>query len=450
MTAVRTSARRRAPVGALAATLFTLSVGGARAEAQAPIPPASGASESPDGGEAGEGFAQQAAVLPDGSRRAAGRVIRPERGRDRPAPVGGVFVTLHRVGRDSAGPIDSVRTGADGAYAFRYRPSGAGDALYFASTSYGGIAYFSTPFRDAVVTGDPAEILVFDTTSANVALATRGRHVVVSAPDAEGTRSVVEVWELSNDTTLTIVPGPRPGGVWSAPLPRGATGLALRPNSDLPADALRAVGGRATLLAPFAPGVRQVAYAYRLPDDAFPVRIPGERAMGVLEVLVEEPQGTATGAGLALQDAAAVEGRTFRRWLAQEVPAGTPVTIDIPAPPSAAGRWILPAALVATAAGLLVVWAGASRRRRPAGAAPAVGATPDGAVRPPAASGAAREPAPDTRERLLAALAALDDAWARRTAGGMPSEAEADAHAREREALKRRLAGLLADAPAAR
>ncbi|HZF68205.1 MAG TPA: hypothetical protein VEZ47_09215, partial [Gemmatirosa sp.] len=382
--------------GASSATLLcaAAALGAATAHAQA-------AAQTVPDGAVDSAALDRPAMLPDGSRRAEGQVSKPGGSRDAPAlvPVAGVFVVLHRVGRDTAGALDSVRTDAAGRYAFRYRPSGAGDALYFASTSVGGIAYFSPPFRDAVVRGEAGEIQVFDTTSAAVPLTVRGRHLVVAAPDAGGSRNVIEVWELSNDTSLTVVPAATPRGVWSAPLPPGARDVALRPNSDIPAENFRALNGRATLLAPFAPGLRQVAYSYRLPDTAFPLRVPVERTASVLEILVEEPQGVASGPRLVQADPVTLEGRAFRRFLAQDVAPGAAVEVSIPSPPSQASRWLLPGALAAVGSGMLVAFVAADRRRRAAASAAA------GAPRAPRATAGAAAPVGDTRAQLLAALA---------------------------------------------
>ncbi|MFY7923398.1 MAG: hypothetical protein ACOVSI_13400, partial [Gemmatimonas sp.] len=102
------------------------------------------------------------------SRAVEGRVRRPMRsGGDSTGmgPASQVWVTLHRVGKDTAGPIDSVKSDAAGRYRFTYAPFGTPDAVYFASTTYGGIAYFTAPLRSAKAVGDETEITVFDTTS---------------------------------------------------------------------------------------------------------------------------------------------------------------------------------------------------------------------------------------------------------------------------------------------
>ncbi|MGZ8471880.1 MAG: hypothetical protein ACXWZ7_21005 [Gemmatirosa sp.] len=385
----------------------------------APVAPPAGLTDAP-------------ATLPDGTRRVAGRVVVARDTTTRVIP--GTWVTLHRVGSDSAGPLDSVRTQSDGAFAFRYRPTGAADALYFASTSYGGIAYFTPPLRDADVRADAAEITVFDTTSRPVPSSVRGRHLIVAAPSPDGMRNVIEVFELTNDSTVTGVPpsdGPR--GTWSVALPASARDFAVRPG-EVPDDGMLAVGGRAVLMVPFAPGIKQVAFTYRLPGDAFPLRVALERPVTVLEVLLEEPRGTVAGAGLVAVEAVALEGRTFRRFLAQETPAGASVDVAMPAAGRRWERMVVPALLITLGGAMVVLLLRASRR--PPRTVPSHASHPA-----PVQTSAAPAGAEVEREGLLTALAALDDAFAARTA---PSEAERETYARERATLKARLSARLA------
>ncbi|HEY0780112.1 MAG TPA: hypothetical protein VGD56_19255 [Gemmatirosa sp.] len=372
----------------------------------------------------------RAAVLPDGTRKVRGRVVTP---RDSAMHgVAGAWVTLHRVAADAAGPLDSTRTGADGGFAFTYRPTGAANAIYFVSVQYGGIAYFSAPLRDAVVTGEKAEVTVFDTTSARVPVTVRGRHVAVGRAAPDGSRDVLDVYELSNDGTRTALPSTAAAsGVWSAPLPAGATAFAVRPSADLPADGMSATGGRAVLRTPLAPGLKQVAFSYRLPAARFPMTVPVDAATSVLEVLVEDPRGLASGGTLTQAAPAVVEGHTFHRYLAQDVPAGAPVVVDIPAAPVEAWpRWAVPALFVgvggAMTVGLLVAYQRRETNRRFATARPIAAAPP-------------------TTDVLLAELAALDDAHAARAAAGRRDSAdEAAMYSRARAQLKRQLANQFA------
>ncbi|HJR63554.1 MAG TPA: hypothetical protein VJ803_07605 [Gemmatimonadaceae bacterium] len=359
-----------------------------------------------------------------GPRLVAGEVLRPSG--DRMQPVAGLWVVLHRVGSDTAGPVDSVRTGRDGSYRFRYRAAPGDEALWFVSASYAGIAYFSPPLRAAEVTGEEAQVTVFDTTSATVPLRARGRHIVVSAAQVDGSREIIEVYELSNDTTLTAISADDRTPTWSAAVPSSAGDFRVG-QGDVSPEAIAHTNGRVVAIAPFAPGVKQLSFAYRLPGVAFPLSIPVEGETDVLEVLVEDPTGAVQGAGLAEVDPVTVDGRTFKRFLAQNAPASGAVRIDVATSPSGS-RTNLYVAIVAIAFGaamLVALAASFKRRGRPSIAVPATHAPlePDGPA-----------------EQLARAIADLDAALARDGVG----DAERAEQLTRRAELKRRLAAALA------
>lgn len=282
--------------------------------------------------------------------RVAGRVVRP--GGDSIVGVANTWVTIHRVAPDSAAPIDSTRTSATGAYAFTYRRWGSDEAIYFASSSHGGVAYFTPPLAPGNVTGDDAEITVFDTTSHAVPIVIRGRHLIVQRPGEGGARIVTEVYEISNDSSVTRVArsDDAAGAVWSASLPPGATAPAVG-EGDIPSQAVRFASGRALLFAPLPPGIRQLAFHYTLGAGDFPLKIPVERATQVLEVLVEERDARVDGARVREVAPVAVSGRTLRRFLAQDVPANAVLTVQVDAPARPYALWF--------AAGLTLVIGGA-------------------------------------------------------------------------------------------
>lgn len=320
------------------------------------------------------------------ARRVRGRVVLP--GNETERGVAGVWVVLHRVGSDRAGPLDSTRSGGGGAFSFAYRAVGEADALYFVSAQYGGIAYFSQPLRRADVSGEDAEIVVFDTTSARLPLHVRGRHVVVGAARVDGARDIVEVYELSNDSSVTVVSRDDSSPTWSASVPASATDF-LPGQGDVGADAIRLERGRVVVLAPFAPGVKQISFTYRLPGGSFPWNVSLGQSTDLLEVLLEDSSATVSGATLAATAPAAVEGRTFRRFLANDVAANAVARVVVPA----VGRpWnALYVAVLALVIGstMLVALARAFARR------------------PRTAAVSAREP-PQTAEALARAVAALD------------------------------------------
>jgi hypothetical protein len=286
-------------------------------------------------------FAQQeqaprTSTSPDSStaravdQRVQGQVVRP--GATEMVPVPHVLVTLHRVGSDHAAPLDSVRADGSGHYAFTYRRTGDESAIYFVSASYGGIAYFTPPLTDAVVKGENAEIAVYDTTSVPVPIGVRGHHIVVSAVDASSQRSVTEVYELSNDTSVTrIASGSgEDGAVWRAGFPSKATDLRVT-QGDIPPAAVAFSSGYVSVFAPIAPGLAQLAFTYTLPASSFPLSIPVQQPTQILEVLVEDPKGSVRGAKLQEKNPVTLERRSFRRFLADDVPVNAVSVIDLPA-----------------------------------------------------------------------------------------------------------------------
>lgn len=283
-------------------------------------------------------------------RSLSGRITRPGGG-SAVRPVSGEWVVLHRVGVDNASPIDSQRTGGDGRYAFRYRATGDTNAVYFVSTSRGGVAYFTPPTRESRVQGGMADLLVFDTTSAPVPIAVRGRHLIVTAPDSTAPlRTVIEVFELSNDSSVTRVSGSGPDQrpTFEVALPLGVSQI-QGGQGDISPDAVRADEGRVRVWAPIAPGLKQFSFSYELPLSQTELALVIEDSVPVMEVLVEDPRGSAIGAGLTEVDPVQVEGRPFKRFLAQNVAA--PATINVSAPGQRANANSMRVVLVVIAVG---------------------------------------------------------------------------------------------------
>jgi len=281
-------------------------------------------------------------------------------------PMPGVWVTLHRVGPDSAGPLDSTRSDSRGRYLFNYTRTGSDDAVYFVSASFAGIAYFTSPLAEGKVSGDEAEVIVYDTTSHPVPMSVRGHHIVVSAVDANGLRSIVEVYDLSNDSSVTrIAPSDQPkDATWEAHLVAGAMNPRVS-QGDFPAAAVSFADGKVNVFAPFAPGIKQLSFSYSLPAKYFPLKLPLEKDNQVYEILIEEKKGNVTGPHLREVDPVTVDERDFRRFLATDMPANSVAVIDLPAPPPI--RAIDPRYLVAITlvmGGSMVVALARALRRR--------------------------------------------------------------------------------------
>jgi hypothetical protein len=261
-------------------------------------------------------------------------------------PVSGAWVVLHRVGPDSAGPLDSLRSDAQGRYRFEYVRSGSEDAVYFVSAMHGGVAYFTPPLAEPKIGGRAGEIAVFDTTSHRVPISIRGHHLVISAVDTRALRSVVEVFELSNDSSVTrIAANSQPeGATWRTSILPSASDFRVA-QGDIPTDAVTYANGLVTVFAPIAPGLKQISFSYSLPASSFPLKLPLEGRTDVYEILIEDQTGSATAPNMSEVDPVSVEGRSFRRFLASNVPENSVTVIDLP--PAAAGRAIDPRFMVA-------------------------------------------------------------------------------------------------------
>jgi len=345
-----------------------------------------------------------------------------------PRPIPDVRVVLHRVGQDRAGPLDSALTDRRGEYHFHFTTSGSPDAVYFVSASYDGIAYFSVPLREPATHGDDAQITVFDTTSAPVPIHVLGHHIILGAPDAQGTREAVEVFELGNDSSVTRVSSGPNAPVWETALPPNAADPRVNPTGDVAPNKLSFAGGRVRLFAPVSPGARQLSYAYRLGKNALPLSIRLDQPTSVLEVLLEEPRAKVSGGGLSEVAPTTTAGRSFRRFLAQGVDAPAVVQIDVPfALGDARSRYLIAVAAVCVIAMLSAIFV-ATRRRR------VVVVARDVALPSPGAGD------------LLQAIAVLD---ARMEQGSLTPDERAR-YESERAELKSRLAVALAEAGQAR
>ncbi|MBM3907425.1 MAG: hypothetical protein FJ363_04995 [Gemmatimonadetes bacterium] len=298
------------------------------------------------------------------ARRVEGRVVKGAR--DAMTPVPGAWVVLHRVGTDAAGPLDSMRTDGAGRYRFRYRTTGAADAVYFVSSNYAGIAYFTPPLGASDARDGDAVLVVHDTTSAPLPIRVRGRHVIISAAPSGERRTIIEVYELSNDGTQTRVAAGDGGATWEGRLLDGAERAQVG-RTDFSGGAVRFDGGRVRLSAPIAPGLKQLSFSYDVPrESAYTLTV--DDSTDVLEVLVEDSLGRATGGRLAAAGPAKVEGRTFARYLAQDVAGGTAISIEVPGDAATSASQLRILAIMAALGAVLLVGLARAMFRRQAGA----------------------------------------------------------------------------------
>lgn len=263
----------------------------------------------------------------------AGRVYVLRDGRD--VNLGGAWVTLHRVGASDAGPVDSVRSDSRGRFRFIVADSLDGSIAYFVSAPWAGLTNFSARISTEAGLGSPVDLALYDTTSTGPPVPVASRHIVVGAPRVDGTRTVNELFVLLNGSGRTrISSAHRPS--FDAALPDGVMN-ARSGTGDIPAAALSFSAGQVRASAPIPPGATRVAIEYDLARGAGRLSVPPNRGSDLVEILVEDSAGVASGPGLREEAPAAASGRLFRRFLANNAPDTARFAILLPAPRAASG-----------------------------------------------------------------------------------------------------------------
>src|SRR5919107_1785424 len=151
---------------------------------------------------------------------AEGRVVRPDS-----TPVAGVRVVLHRVGQVLQGPLDSTRTDSRGRFRCRFRADTS--AIYLLSARHSGIEYFSPPVHTNPARPDTAIRIIAYDTSSTAPISVEARHLVVSRPGEDGSRSILDLIVLKNAGQRTRIAADSSRPTWIGRLPRGTLGLEL-------------------------------------------------------------------------------------------------------------------------------------------------------------------------------------------------------------------------------
>ncbi|MGH7608292.1 MAG: hypothetical protein ACREME_13245 [Gemmatimonadales bacterium] len=290
----------------------------------------------------------------------SGRVLRG--GRDT-VPLGGAWVVLHYVTRDSGGPLDSVRTNARGRYRIPLRVVDT-TGVYVVSAWYDSLAYFSLPLN---VVGRPAvhveDIVAYPTTVDSPPIRLARRLVTVARPGADGHREILEILELENTGVTTRITRDTLVPTWAGRVPvriaefRGGQG-------DISPEAVVYRNDSVHVLGPIPPGpVKQLSYGYLLARDATTLTIPIDQATVELNLLVEDTAAAVSAPGVEALGVEELEQRRFAAYRAGPLAPGDDVVIVLPRGPFRA-QWVLPyvvALFVMVMVGALV-WA---LRRKP-------------------------------------------------------------------------------------
>jgi hypothetical protein len=305
------------------------------------------------------GGAAPAAAQPSGL--AEGRVIRVVAGDS--VPVAGARVVLHRVALTAQGVSDSVRADAQGRFRIRFRVDSG--AAYLLSVRHHGIEYFSNPLDPDHP--DTALVIAVADTSATAPVRTRERTLLISGRDESGTRTVVDWFVIENAGERTRT-GDSARPAWGAPLPPDAQRVELADArlSPFAEDALSFRGDSVLVLAPLAPGRKELVLQYRLPGSARRIPVPLNPGMDSLLVLLEEPGARVLQPALAASAVEQLEGRSFRRWAG--VPAEGALELEFPGVPPPE-RLVLLVLVIVAGTGLATLALLALRERRRTAAA---------------------------------------------------------------------------------
>lgn len=303
---------------------------------------------------------------------------------DAPADTG--TVVLHRVSPTFTGEVDSTRVGPDGVFGVPVpglADEPAGD-VFFASIRYRNVLYVGGAITSAGDLADTYVIRAHPTIAAGpgISLPIRVRNFF-AVRDVPGPGwSVTDLFELRNDLGATVVTS-EAGASWSYALPPGAVDFEVG-DSDLPPGAASFGGGRLHVSAPIPPGESVYLVRYRIPDGEF--TIPLEGVTESMELLIREPAGDLSVAGLMATEPITLDDVTYRRFAGREV---APSVVRV-----GTGSQLMPGgnlALLAVVLTLALALVGAILALRTR-------------VRPPAA-------AADRRRKVLVEVARLDERW---------------------------------------
>jgi len=282
-------------------------------------------------------------------------------GRDT-VPLVNTWVVLHRLARDAAGPLDSVRSDARGRYRMTLRGPDSTSA-YAVSVWFDSIAYFSLPLN---VTGRPAvhveDLIAFPTANTGPPIRLARRLATVARGSDDGTREVLEILELANTgvstrvTTDTLVP------TWAGRLPAGV-GQLRGGQGDISSDAMQFRHDSVVVFAPIPPGpVKQLSYGYSLPAGTRALVIPIDQPTDEVNLLIEDTTAAVSAPKLESLGVRELEQRHFAAYRAGPLAPGDKVKIRLPAGKFRA-QMLLPYVVALLAIGMLIALVWALRRR---------------------------------------------------------------------------------------
>jgi len=231
-------------------------------------------------------------------------------------PADSGTVVLHRVRGDTAAAVDSVRVGTDGGFSLplpTWEADGGEPPVFFALARRDGVPHFGPPFRADDLPPTPLVLELHPARSVppgGVIPPVEGRELTIQRGEDDWT--VLDRFQLRNDSTVTWVAGADGPIVWQYPLPAGARG-ARYVDGDPSPEAVYLEGTGVQLVGPLRPGPTVVSLAYEL--EALDTRIPLPGTTEAMGIRVDESAPLLSVEGLEgpFTDPGATEGEV-RIW----------------------------------------------------------------------------------------------------------------------------------------
>lgn len=275
-------------------------------------------------------------------------------------PLENHWVMLHQVDAAGGRVVDSVRTDVIGIYFLR-APERDTTAVYLSSVSFRDIGYFSNPVSAATFTTDTASTLfVYDTSSVGPPVQVVERHVVIRAPEADGSRSALEILLLENPGQETRIANDTANPVWQGAIPRGAFNLEVAPGDISPSSLYRR-GDSVAVAAAIPPGPenrKRIIFGYILPKDVRDLTVPVDQPLGRLQVLIEDPSVEMVGGPLTPQAPEFMDDIQFMRFDGTGIASGAHASFRLSgssvSPPVL--LWIILAMSAVAMTAVLAVW----------------------------------------------------------------------------------------------
>lgn len=282
-------------------------------------------------------------------------------GRDT-VPLINAWVVLHRLSRDAAGPLDSVRSDGRGRYRILLRSPDSTSA-YAVSVLFDSIAYFSLPLN---VVDRPAvhveDLVAFRTTSRGPPIRLTRRLATVARPHEDGSREVLEILELQNGGATTRVTNDTLVPTWAGRVPSGA-GQFRGGQGDVSSDAMQFRRDSVIVFAPIPPGpVKQISYGYSLSAGVRELVIPIDQPTDEVNLLIEDTTAAVSAPKLESLGVRELEQRRFAAYRAGPLVPGDKVEIRLPAEGFRA-QMLLPYVIALLAAGMILALVWALRRK---------------------------------------------------------------------------------------